>query len=85
MTILCSLSIGAPLWRVLASVQTWALERLIGLDASDLRWVIVALLSHSLSAAWNSLVENIAGRAWQGARFAHSMTAADTMVAAAGR
>jgi hypothetical protein len=83
MTILCNTGISEPLWRV----QIWACDRLPSLDyaAGDLRLAIVVLLSNWLNAAWNSLVENIAGRAWRGARFAERMTAADTMVAAGGR
>jgi hypothetical protein len=100
MTILCNSGLGWPLWRakasirasvrassVQASIQAWAFERLISLDWAfgDLRWAIVALLSRSLAAASNHLVENILRRAWQGARFAHRVSAAATMVAAGGR
>ena len=42
-------------------------------------------LAQSLNAAGNLLVENIVGRAWQGAQFARRITAADTMVAAGER
>lgn len=87
MTILCSSGIGGPLSRAHASVLTWAFEHLDGLDGSfgDLRWAIIALLAQSLNAAGNLLVENIVGRAWQGAQFARRITAADTMVAAGER
>ena len=83
MTVLYNVAPFGSLWRV----QIWACERLIALDlaSGDFRLAIVALASHTLNAAWNSLYENIAGRAWQGARFAERMTTADTMVAAAGR
>jgi len=42
---------------------------------------VADLLSHALNAAW----KNTATRASRGARFAHRVTAADTMVAAGGR
>jgi hypothetical protein len=63
------------------------LEHLIFLNCAsgDFRWAIVGLVSRSLTVAWNSLVRSVAGRAWQGARFAADITAADTMVAAGGR
>jgi hypothetical protein len=79
MSILYHSGIGAPLWRA----QIWAFERLASSDGAlgDLRFVIVALLSHLLNAAW----KNTAGRACEGARFAARLTAADTMVAAGGR
>ena len=82
MTILCNSGIGEPLWRV----QIWACDCLTSLDqaSGDPRLAIVALLSASLNAAGNSIVENILARAWRGARFAHRLTAADTMVAAGG-
>ena len=50
--------------------------------SGDPRLAIVALLSQSLNAAGNTIVENIVGRAWRGARFAERLTAADTLVAA---
>ena len=83
MTVLYNVARFGSLWRV----QIWACERLIALDlaSGDFRLAIVALTSRTLNAAWNSLYENIAGRAWQGARFAERMTAADTRGAAAGR
>jgi len=68
MTVLYNVARFGSLWRV----QIWACERLIALDlaSGDFRLAIVALASRTLNAAWNSLYENIAGRAWQGARFA---------------
>jgi hypothetical protein len=86
MMILCDFGIRGSLGPILRA-QTWALEHLIFLNCAsgDLRWAIVALVSRSLTAAWGSLVRSVAGRAWQGARFAADLTAADTMVAAAGR
>jgi hypothetical protein len=86
MTILCNSGLGWPIGRVQALMQAWAFESMISLDyAGDLRWAIVALLSNAVAAAGNALVESILRRASQGARFAQRMTAADTMVAAAGR
>ena len=78
MTVLYNVARFGSLWRV----QIWACERLIALDlaSGDFRLAIVALASHTLSAAW----KNTAARASQGARFAHRVSAADTMVAAEG-
>ena len=82
MTTLCNSGINEPLCRV----QIWACDHLASLDpvAGDPRLAIVTLLSQSLNAAGNSLVKNILGRAWRGARFAERLTTADTMVAAGG-
>ena len=78
MTILENTGISGPLWRA----QIWASEHLNSPDyAFDPRLAIAGLLSHALNAAWR----NTAGRAAQGARFAHRLSAADTMVAAGGR
>jgi hypothetical protein len=78
MTILCNSGFGAPLWRA----QIWANEHLNSSPyAFDPRLAVVGLLSQALNAAW----KNTAARASQGARFAHRVTAADTMVAAGGR
>jgi hypothetical protein len=83
MTMLCNSTIREPLWRA----QVWACDHLSSLDcvAGDPRLAVVTLLTQSLNAAGNSIVENILGRAWRGARFAERLTAADTMVAAGGR
>jgi hypothetical protein len=83
MTSLCNSVIGASLWRV----QIWACDRLMPLDYAfgDVRLAILALVSHWPTAAGDAVVENIVARAWQGARFAHRFTAADTMVAAGWR
>ena len=83
MTTLCNSGISEPLCRV----QIWACDQLASLDSisGDPRLAIVTLLSQSLNAAGNSLVKNILGRAWRGARFAERLTTADTMVAAGGR
>jgi hypothetical protein len=78
MTILENIGTGGPLWRA----QLWASEHLTSPDyAFDPRLAVAGLLSHALNAAW----KNTATRASQGARFAHRVTAADTMVAAGGR
>jgi hypothetical protein len=78
MTILESTGIGGPLCRA----QLWASEHLNSPDyAFDPRLAVAGLLSHALNAAWKTT----AARASQGARFAHRVTAADTMVAAGGR
>ena len=77
MTILESTGIGGPLWRA----QIWASEHLGSDYALDPRLAVAGLLSQALNAAW----KNTAARAAQGARFAQRVTAADTMVAAAGR
>lgn len=78
MTILCNSAFGAPLWRA----QIWANEHLNSSSyAFDPRSAVVGLLSNALNAAW----KNTAARAAQGARFAHRVAAADTMVATGGR
>jgi hypothetical protein len=78
----------------LRRISTFALTRLTSFNghAGDLRWTILALVLHVLGAVcafghrqlsrWAS---RVLLRAWQGARFATDITAADTMVAAAGR
>ncbi|MGH6678586.1 MAG: hypothetical protein ACREDL_06555 [Bradyrhizobium sp.] len=87
MATLCNSGIGIPLWRVQALVQAWACERLIMADCTscDLRWSVITLLSQALKAAVNALAETTLRRAFQGARFAQRITAADTMLAAGGR
>jgi hypothetical protein len=78
MTILCNTGFGAPLWRA----QIWANEHMnVSSYAFDPRLAVIGLMSQALNAAW----KNTAGRAAQGARFAHRLSAADTMVAAGGR
>ena len=83
MTTLCN----SGAFGALQSLQVWAFERLVALNLSsgDLRVAVVALVSGLLAAAGNAWFETIAARALQGARFAKSVTAADTMVAAGGR
>jgi hypothetical protein len=78
MTILENTGLSGPLWRA----QIWASEQLASPDyAFDPRLAVAGLLTHALNAAWKTT----ATRASQGARFAHRVTAADTMVAAGGR
>ncbi len=91
MTTLCNLVGGGSrqslqTW-LQARFQTWVFERLIALNlaSGDLRLAIIALVSGALIAAGNAWFENIAARALQGAQFAGSVTAADTMVAAGER
>ena len=82
---------ASPLWRVQALLQTWTLGRTLGrlgvfdLMFVDLRLAIVTLIARSLLGAADAVVRHVMGRAWQGARFAQDITAAATMVAAAGR
>jgi hypothetical protein len=72
---------AGPLWRA----QVWALGQLASSGLGDLRWAMVALVSRGIAAAADSLFRHIAGRAWQGARFAGRCAPAATTVAAAGR
>ena len=76
-----------PFWRV----QAWAVAHLIPLHCSsgDFPGTIAALALHAFAALeafaqrqLMSLARNVMGRAWQGARFAADMVAADTTVAA---
>ena len=76
-----------PFWRV----QAWAVAHLIPLHCSsgDFRGTIAALALHAFAALeafaqrqLMSLARNVMGRAWQGARFAADLAAADTTVAA---
>ncbi|WFU40459.1 hypothetical protein QA640_40885 [Bradyrhizobium sp. CB82] len=78
---------ASPLWRVQALLQTFVLGRPGAFDLMfvDLRLAIVALIARSLLGAADAVVRHVMGRAWQGARFAQDITAAATMVAAAGR
>lgn len=77
---------AGPLWRA----QMWqarGLRRHVSFDlmAADLRFAFASVVARSLIQAADALVRHIMGRAWQGARFAEDITAAATMVAAAGR
>ncbi|MCK1357866.1 hypothetical protein [Bradyrhizobium sp. 199] len=82
---------AVPLWRAqMWQAQIWqalALSRLVSLDlmAIDLRLALASVVTRSLVQAADALVRHVMGRAWQGARFAEDITAAATMVAAAGR
>jgi hypothetical protein len=69
------------------SFQAWAYERLltVNLGSGDPRFAAVALVSGMVAAAGNAWFETIARRAHKGAKFAESVTAADTMVAAGER
>jgi hypothetical protein len=83
MTTLCNSS----LFGSRQAFQAWIFERLITLNlaSGDLRVAAIALLAAAVAAAGNAWFETIAARALQGAQFAKSVTAADTMVAAGGR
>ena len=70
--------------------QAWsasAFGRLVSLDlmAVDLRFALASVVARSLTQAADALVRHVMARAWRGARFAEDITAAATMVAAAGR
>jgi hypothetical protein len=77
---------AGPLWRAQASLHAWSFGRLMFLDLTvvDLRVALATMLTRSLIQAADALVRHVMGRAWQGARFAEDITAAATMVAAAG-
>jgi hypothetical protein len=77
---------AAPLWRT-QMWSNWAFCRLVSLDlmAVDLRFALASVVTRSLIQAANALARHVMGRAWRGARFAEDITAAATMVAAAGR
>lgn len=69
--------------------QAWSISafgRLVSLDliAADLRFALASVLARSLTRVADELVRHVMGRAWRGARFAEDITAAATMVAAAG-
>jgi hypothetical protein len=90
---------AGPLWRSqpfqvqafrvqVKAWQAWAFSRLVSLDVTaitDLRLALATAATRSLVQAADALVRHVMGRAWQGARFAEDITAAATMVAAAGR
>jgi hypothetical protein len=78
--------LAAPLWRA-RNWHAWAFNRLLSLDLTvgDLRVALAAMMARLLLQAADALVRHVMGRAWQGARFAENITAAATMVAAAGR
>jgi len=82
---------AGPLWRAQAalhvSLYSWAFRRLVVFDltAVDLRVALATMVTRLLIQLANALVRHVMGRAWRGARFAEDITAAATMVAAAGR
>ena len=90
---------AGPLWRPQAfqsfsfqafsfqAWQAWAVSRLVSADLMvvDLRLALASVVTRSLIQAADALVRHFMGRAWRGARFAEDITAAATMVAAAGR
>ncbi|WGD51970.1 hypothetical protein QA641_42330 [Bradyrhizobium sp. CB1650] len=82
---------AVPFWRVQASLhallRSWAFGRLVSLDLMfvDLRVALASLVTRSLIQLANALARHLMGRAWRGARFTKDITAAATMVAAAGR
>lgn len=78
---------AGPLWRAQASLHARAFNRLMFFDLTvvDLRVAIATMVTRSLIQAADALVRHVMGRAWRGARFAEDITAAATMVAAAGR
>ncbi|QPF91281.1 hypothetical protein [Bradyrhizobium commune] len=67
--------------------SSWAFGRLVSLDlmAVDLRFALASVVARSLVQVADALVRHVMARAWRGARFAEDITAAATMVAAAGR
>jgi hypothetical protein len=87
MTTLCNLGAGGSWQSLQTRIGAFAFERLTTLNIAspDPRAAAIALLSAALTAAANAWYENIAARAHAGARFTQRVTAADTMVAAAGR
>jgi hypothetical protein len=87
MTTLCNSSPLGSRQAFQRTLQTWIYERLITLNlaSADLRIAAIALVAGALAAAGNAWFETIAARALQGAQFAKSVTAADTMVAAGRR
>ena len=68
-------------------LQGWAFGRLVSFDLMvvDLRIALAALVTRSLVEAADAVARHVMSRAWRGARFAKTITAAATMVAAAGR
>jgi hypothetical protein len=68
-------------------LQGWAFGRLVAFDPMvvDLRLALAALVTRSLIEVADALVRHVMSRAWRGARFGKTITAAATMVAAAGR
>jgi hypothetical protein len=81
---------AGPLWRAQASLHaslySWAFRRLMDFDltAVDLRVALATMVTRSLIQVADALVRHVMSRAWRGARFAEDITAAATMMAAAG-
>jgi hypothetical protein len=81
---------AAPRWRA----QVWhaeilqglALGRFVSLNpmAVDLRFTLASVVARALTRTADALARHVMARAWRGARFAEDITAAATMVAAAG-
>ena len=84
MTTLCNQGAFGSRHAFQRSLQAWAYERLLTLNlaSGDPRFAAIALVSGVMAAAGNAWFETIATRAHKGAKFAQSVTAADTMVAA---
>jgi hypothetical protein len=81
---------ASPVWRVTllqTRLQNWAFGCLVSFDPMfiDLRVAFAALVTRSFVLAANALVRHVMSRAWRGARLAQDITAAATMVAAAGQ
>ena len=78
---------AGPLWRAQAVLHALAFSRLMFFDLTvvDPRVAFATMVTRSLIQAADALVRHVMGRAWRGARFAEDITAAATMVAAAGR
>jgi hypothetical protein len=78
---------AGPLWRAQATLHALAFSRLMFFDpiVVDLRIALATMVTRSLIQAADALARHFMGRAWRGARFAEDITAAATMVAAAGR
>ena len=87
MTTLCNLGAGGCWQSLQTRIGALAFERLIALNVTsgDPRFAMIALVSAALNAAANAWLKTIVRRALQGARFAGSVTTADTMVAAGRR
>ena len=77
---------AGPLWRAQAWLYARAFSRLMFFDLTvvDLRVAFATMVTRSLIQAADALARHVMGRAWRGARFAEDITAAATMVAAAG-
>ena len=81
-----------PFCRAQVQVVAFVLGRVTAFNSGDLRWAIIAMALRLLGAIWafaerqlGLWANRVLRRAWQGARFAAAITAADTMVAAGGR